>query len=76
MSFLGTYCNLIDTHCCDLIYIYPLPPDEQVSDMGPVEEDKEEVRTQPFTLPPNFVWDDICLENEEQVRNGQLEKRY
>ncbi len=35
--------------------------------MGPVEEDKEEIRTEPFTLPPQFTWDEICLESEDQV---------
>lgn len=40
---------------------------EKVSDMGPLEDDKEEIRQEPFTLPSNFTWDDICLEDEEQV---------
>ena len=46
--------------------------DEKVSDMGPLEEDKDEVRIEPFTLPPNFVWDEICLDSEEQV--GYMEE--
>lgn len=39
---------------------------EQVQEMGALEEDKE-VRLDAFTLPPNFVWDDVSLENEEQL---------
>lgn len=36
--------------------------------MGPVEEDRDDVRTEPFSLPSNFIWDQISLDNEDQVR--------
>ena len=35
--------------------------------MGAVEDDKEEIRATPLSLPPNFFWEDICLDNEGQV---------
>ena len=41
--------------------------DEKVLEMGPLEEDKEEVRDDPYSLPSNFMWDEICLDDEEQV---------
>ena len=44
------------------------PIDEKVGDMGPLEDDREEIRTEPFSLPSGFVWDDISLEDEKQVR--------
>lgn len=40
---------------------------EKVYDMGPVEEEKGEVRSEPFTLPSNFTWDEISLDSEDQV---------
>ena len=41
--------------------------DDKVSDMGPLEDDKEEIRTEPFTVPSNFSWSDISLDDDEQV---------
>lgn len=41
--------------------------DEKVGDMGPVESEKEEIRVTPLSLPANFFWEDICLDDEGQV---------
>lgn len=36
--------------------------------MGPMEADKEHVRHEPLTLPDKFVWDDVDLSDDTQVR--------
>lgn len=42
--------------------------DEKVDgDMGAVEDNKEQIRTTPLSLPPNFFWEDISLDDEGQV---------
>ena len=41
---------------------------EKVTDSGPLESAKEDVRQEPLTLPNNFKWDDIDLEIPSQVR--------
>ena len=40
---------------------------ETVSDAGPVEEQKEDIRVEPFSLPPNFEWSEVSLEDPAQV---------
>lgn len=46
---------------------YGVFADEKVSDIGPVEGDKDEIRQEPFSLPSNFMWDEICFEDDAQV---------
>ena len=41
--------------------------DEKVCETGPLEDEKEQVRTDPFTLPSNFMWDDLSLDDDDQV---------
>lgn len=38
-----------------------------MDDSGPIEMDHENVRQEPFTLPPFFVWDEVDLTNKDQV---------
>ena len=35
--------------------------------MGPIEEDKKEVRQMPFSLPASFEWDTLDLSEDSQV---------
>ena len=44
-----------------------LPIDESVSTTGPIEDDAKEVRTEPFTLPEKFYWDEINVQNDSEV---------
>jgi glycylpeptide N-tetradecanoyltransferase len=39
---------------------------------GPVEENKpiEELKQEPYKLPDGFVWDDIDVLDEEQVKQN------
>lgn len=41
--------------------------DEQVTDAGPIEEDKEHVRSEPFSLPDKFYWSNVELADDLQV---------
>ena len=41
--------------------------EEKVDDIGPVEEDKDEIRPDPLSLPEHFTWDDIDLLDDAQV---------
>ena len=41
--------------------------DETILEAGPIEEDKEVVRSEPFTLPDKFYWDDLDLSDNDQV---------
>lgn len=38
-----------------------------ISETGPVEPDKEEVRSEPYSLSDKFTWDEIDLTNEAQI---------
>ena len=38
-----------------------------MSDSGPVEEQKDSIRDEPFSLPSNFEWSLISLEDVAQV---------
>eukprot|EP00731_Ephydatia_muelleri_P009223 Em0004g1561a len=40
---------------------------EKVTDSGPLEPAKDDVRQEPLSLPNNFKWDDIDLENPSQL---------
>ena len=50
--------------CVDVVCVCV---DEKVSEMGALEEVKESIRTEPFSLPADFMWDNICLEDSSQV---------
>ncbi|XP_003383674.1 PREDICTED: glycylpeptide N-tetradecanoyltransferase 2-like [Amphimedon queenslandica] len=46
----------------------PVPKfDETVTDAGPIEQDKEHVRSEPFTLPDKFYWDNVDLTDDAQL---------
>lgn len=40
--------------------------DEKVIDVGPIETDKI-IRTDPYSLPPQFFWDNLDLCDSTQV---------
>jgi len=46
--------------------------DEKVSDSGPVEEQKDSIRAEPFSLPANFEWSLISLDDVSQVRENRF----
>ena len=35
--------------------------------MGPLEPVKDYIRTEPLTLPDNFIWDEINLSDDSQL---------
>ena len=37
--------------------------------MGPLEDDRADIRTEPLKLPDKFVWSDIDLEDNGQVNH-------
>ncbi len=37
--------------------------------MGPLEDDRADIRTEPLKLPDKFVWSDIDLEDNDQVNH-------
>lgn len=41
--------------------------EEKVIDVGPIEDTKDSIRVEPYTLPPLFVWDEVDLNDEDQV---------
>ncbi|XP_065098904.1 glycylpeptide N-tetradecanoyltransferase 1b [Paramisgurnus dabryanus] len=47
----------------------PVPKiDEEVTSQGPIESERSGVREEPYSLPQDFIWDTLDLENQEQVR--------
>ena len=40
--------------------------------MGPVEDDREGVRTDPLSLPDKFMWDELDLQDDAQVCSAKL----
>lgn len=46
----------------------PVPKlDEKVDDIGKIEQDKEEVKENPYSLPPGFEWDNMDLKKESDL---------
>ncbi|XP_052468213.1 glycylpeptide N-tetradecanoyltransferase 1b isoform X2 [Carassius gibelio] len=47
----------------------PVPKiDEKVTSHGPIESERPSVREEPFSLPQEFIWDTLNLDNQEQLR--------
>ncbi|KAI2658588.1 Glycylpeptide N-tetradecanoyltransferase 1 [Labeo rohita] len=47
----------------------PVPKiDEKVTSHGPVESQRPSVREEPYSLPQEFIWDTLNLDNQEQLR--------
>ena len=40
---------------------------DKSDEVGPIEEDKKEVRQMPFSLPASFEWDTLDLSDDSQV---------
>ena len=57
---------------CGYLTVYLIPLiDESVSTTGPIEDVKD-VRTEPFTLPDKFCWDEINVQNDSEVSARQM----
>lgn len=41
--------------------------DEVVTSHGPIEEDKDNIRQEPYSLPQGFMWDTLDLSNADVV---------
>lgn len=47
----------------------PVPKiDEEVTSQGPIESERSSVREEPYSLPQDFIWDTLNLDNQEQVK--------
>jgi len=40
---------------------------ETVNEIGPIEPEKEEIRSEPYSLPSEFQWDTLDLANSKEV---------
>ena len=38
-----------------------------MTEAGAIEEDKGAIRTEAYSLPEQFMWDDVDLQDEHQV---------
>ena len=54
---------------CDLHVCYV---DDEVTEAGAIEEDKGAIRTEAYSLPEQFMWDDVDLQDEHQVCNNHI----
>ncbi|XP_078492639.1 glycylpeptide N-tetradecanoyltransferase 1 [Ciona intestinalis] len=46
----------------------PVPKlNEDIHEVGVIEADKDNVREEPYTLPPDFEWDTVNLENTKEL---------
>lgn len=50
-------------HLVILYFIYSLFLDEDISSNEPIEPDKDSVREEPYSLPSDFQWDTLNLED-------------
>ena len=57
----------LHVHCVLVMAHTHTHSEEKVDDIGPVEEDKDEIRPDPLSLPEHFTWDDIDLLDDAQV---------
>ena len=47
----------------------PVPKlDQEVQDVGKIEEDKDKIKEEPYTLPTGFDWDTLDLNNEVELK--------
>lgn len=42
--------------------------DEEVTSYGPIKSEMPSVREESYSLPQEFIWDTLDLDNQEQVR--------
>ena len=47
--------------------MFNLSTEEKVDDIGPLEADKGDIRSDPLSLPEHSTWDDIDLLDDAQV---------